>query len=68
MNNVANVSKLRNVIDYVGSDLRHFDKVQTEICLSIPHSITLPIIRKLKYVFIGHGYQVGVICSSDLKA
>ena len=41
MNDVANVSKLRNVIDYVGSDLRHFDKVQTEICLSMGEPISL---------------------------
>jgi len=41
VNDVANVSKLRNVIDYVGSDLRHFDKVQTEICLSKGELISL---------------------------
>jgi hypothetical protein len=41
VNDVANVSKLRNVIDYVGSDLRHFDKVQTEICLSKGEPISL---------------------------
>jgi streptomycin 6-kinase len=26
-----------------------------------------PIIRKRKSVHVEHGYQVGVICSSDLK-
>ena len=41
MNDVANVSKLRNVIDYVGNDLRHFDNGQTETCLSKGEQIFL---------------------------